>query len=1036
MDSAFRAPSLTSTNLLMNYLGFLDELQNLSKIPKYTHKIEEGNLSTQTRKINVNVDSPGDLVNRALKCLEADETYCRLGLIDNVQQLVNEIYGCKNNCYIVQHSSGVSNVNDSEIQLIDLIEKFEQSNLLDHVYLYAETFEEFFNSCHNWEFSPAIGVYFIDTYDYRSTLLSLLLGTKFLASTALIVVNNVTHIAVRQASWDFINTSCCCELLADVYLSVRENSLNNNFGGNLYLFSWNTQRETCYSLETINQHFKNQVFVESFRQISQEFEEFENLNFLENLKRKALEKQVFKNYDEAIEAYQQVLYWVRYDADVWHNLAVTYYLKDCPEFALDAIKQAMALNPDSLNYRYTLGFIFENTGDSEQAVQIYRTIIQQEPTHINAYMQLANLYVQHGRVDDAIDLCKQAIEANSESYLAYAKLGVLFMEQGEYEQAKLCCSRSLKIHPNNAGLLKRLGKMCEVLGQQLEAYQNFALSAYYKKEYDHAIQYCNLYLELNDRDPKIYIILANSYLFVNAFENAYRMCQLAIEQFPLEPKIYGTVALAYNRIGLNEELVKLKEKANLNLSDNLEKKLATQLRLIDFLPLIYNSHAEIEYYRKDVVNTISQIEQSLEFIEPLQVASEGLKYATNRNLFYQGKNDLELQQRRGTFTHKFMAKLYPEWVKPIVMPEPTATGKIKIGYISHCMFGHTVGRMTLGWLQNHDRRTFEVYSYYVDHQVDIITQRFKIYSDYFYHIPANLEKIAHQILANKLHLLVFLDMGITPITIQLGSLRLAPIQCKFWGPPVTSGLPTIDYFLSSDLMEAEGADRYYSEQLIRLPNIAVSYPQPSTQSLQKTRRDYGFDDGKIIYISCQSLPKYLPQYDYIFPAIAAQIKHAQFVFIQPNRGSKSGETFALRLAKKFRELNLVFENYCIMLPWFDDSNEFLNLNRVCDIFLDTFAWSGGKTTLDALALNLPVVTCPGEFLRGRHAYGILKMLGVTETIAQTESDYIEIAVRLGLDPQWRTEIIEKIQQRQHRLFDDQACIKGLEAFYKTVVSAG
>ncbi len=72
-------------------------------------------------------------------------------------------------------------------------------------------------------------------------------------------------------------------------------------------------------------------------------------------------------------------------------------------------------------------------------------------------------------------------------------------------------------------------------------------------------------------------------------------------------------------------------------------------------------------------------------------------------------------------------------------------------------------------------------------------------------------------------------------------------------------------------------------------------------------------------------------------------------------------------------------------------------------------------------------------MRGRHSYGILQMLDITETIAYTEADYIDIAVRLGLDPDWRAEIAQKMAANRYKLFDDLECVRGLEAFYRQVV---
>jgi protein O-GlcNAc transferase len=112
--------------------------------------------------------------------------------------------------------------------------------------------------------------------------------------------------------------------------------------------------------------------------------------------------------------------------------------------------------------------------------------------------------------------------------------------------------------------------------------------------------------------------------------------------------------------------------------------------------------------------------------------------------------------------------------------------------------------------------------------------------------------------------------------------------------------------------------------------------------------------------------------------------------------------------------------------------DYFNLNLLSDIFLDTLSWSGCNTTLEAIACGLPVVTCPGKFMRSRHSYGILKMMGVTETIAQSEAEYVEIAIRLGLDAEWRQTIAQKVYQRHNLVYDDKTCVTALESFYKKV----
>ena len=103
------------------------------------------------------------------------------------------------------------------------------------------------------------------------------------------------------------------------------------------------------------------------------------------------------------------------------------------------------------------------------------------------------------------------------------------------------------------------------------------------------------------------------------------------------------------------------------------------------------------------------------------------------------------------------------------------------------------------------------------------------------------------------------------------------------------------------------------------------------------------------------------------------------------------------------------------------------------MFLDTLGWSGCVTTFEAVACGLPVVTLPGKLMRARHSFAILTQLGVTETIASNEKDYVEIAVRLALDRQWRQSVIDRMVAGYPNLYSDTRCVRALEDFYQRVV---
>mgnify|MGYP001586303447 CR=1 FL=1 len=118
------------------------------------------------------------------------------------------------------------------------------------------------------------------------------------------------------------------------------------------------------------------------------------------------------------------------------------------------------------------------------------------------------------------------------------------------------------------------------------------------------------------------------------------------------------------------------------------------------------------------------------------------------------------------------------------------------------------------------------------------------------------------------------------------------------------------------------------------------------------------------------------------------------------------------------------------------SGEFMHLLAVSDVMLDPLHWSGGSTSLQALALGLPVVTLPGEFMRGRVTYGCYRQMGLMDCVAFTTGEYVDIAVRLGADSAWREQVKAKILAANHVLFENRDAIRAFERFFREAVAKG
>ncbi|MDF2386959.1 glycosyl transferase family 1 [Nostoc ellipsosporum NOK] len=537
-------------------------------------------------------------------------------------------------------------------------------------------------------------------------------------------------------------------------------------------------------------------------------------------------------------------------------------------------------------------------------------------------------------------------------------------------------------------------------------------------------QYQNL-LEISSGDVEIYARLSHCYKQLNLLDEYFQTLQQAIQLHPTQGNLHFELIIELRRNGRIESAILSAENAANCLPDDYTFQILKYLTI----PSVYDNEEQISFYRQRFIQGLQTLiaQTSLKTTEERHSALAGIGRLTNFYLSYQAQNDIDLQRQYGQLVHEIMAANFPQWVVPLPMPKLQPQQKIRVGYVSYYLHSYSGTLWLTGWLRHCDRENFEIHCYYIGNEPDPVTQQFLDYSDVFHHIPHNLSAVCDQIIADQLHILVFPEIGMNPQTMQMAGLRLAPVQCTAWGHPVTTGLPTIDYFLSSELMEVENAQEHYSEKLIRLPNIGVSYPKPYIPPVVKTRSDFQLPDDAIIYLSCQAPFKYLPQYDFIFAEIAHRVPQAKFVFLR-------GSLIQPRLKRAFAAVGLDYEDYCVFLS-IPERLDYLMINLLSDVYLDTFTWSGGNTSLEAIACNLPIVTYPGEFMRSRHSDSFLKMLGVTDTIALNTAEYIEIAVKLGLDPVWRRDVSQRISQRHDRLFDDKACVLGLEAFYKQVVEA-
>lgn len=261
--------------------------------------------------------------------------------------------------------------------------------------------------------------------------------------------------------------------------------------------------------------------------------------------------------------------------------------------------------------------------------------------------------------------------------------------------------------------------------------------------------------------------------------------------------------------------------------------------------------------------------------------------------------------------------------------------------------------------------------------------------------------------------------------LQLASLRLAPRQLSLWGHPETTGLPTIDGYISADLFEPEDSARFYSEELIRLAGIGSFY-EPTIQDIAP------FDltllrDGNATIILCPGAPfKYQPEDDDVLVNIARSAAPVKLIFFRLKKHRWMSEQLESRLRKKFLERGLEFDRSCVFLDWLEAA-EFHGLLTESDIVLDTIGFSGFNTAMQSIEAGVPYVAFDGQFMRGRLASGLMRAMDIPELIARSRTEFVEISASLARDQGRRAELRNMIESRRRCLFRDHSAVRSLEA---------
>lgn len=643
------------------------------------------------------------------------------------------------------------------------------------------------------------------------------------------------------------------------------------------------------------------------------------------------------------------------------------------EAAEAALREGIAIHPSNDSLHVLLAELLRATNRDDEALAEYERALalgsQQPEIRFNYAATLECVGDHLG----AVRVYREVIEERPDWDAPYLNCGFVECKRDQYESALALFERAIALAPDLAQAHAGAGMAAMKLGDLPEA-----------------IQHCQRVLNIDPRNGA-------------AFQ------QLCTVQYEIG-----------DHQGLRATLAGHQDAASSADGASIARALA--------LPSLLDSRQEIQHVRTRLSAEIAELgRRELKVTDP---SSEiGM---TSFNLAYQGEDDRDLHERIASL-HLHACPGLAYVAAHCARSPARADERIRVGIVSAYLHDHSIGRVMQGLFARFDRERVSVHGFAFQSTADPVYRAMTRDADQWTTLPRELAAAREAIAAARLDVLLYPDIGMDPLTYFLAFARLAPVQCTTWGHPITSGVPALDYFISTDYFEPDGADLHYSERLVRLEDVAMpGYYSRPYEAATAVSPAPGFDRGRRVYFCPQMLFKFHPDFDAILADILRRDSDGEIVIT--HRGAYDRHRLQRLQARLQRSAGDVYDRM-VFLPRTQAPDGYLQRLRGCDVVLDTIQYGGGNTSLEAISAGALVVTLPAAFQRGRHTYGFFRKMRFTDTVVRTAEDYAQLAVRIATDEELRVHLKAEQQKRAAALYEDQGAVRQIEDFFERALAA-
>lgn len=651
-----------------------------------------------------------------------------------------------------------------------------------------------------------------------------------------------------------------------------------------------------------------------------------------------------------------------------------------------------------------LGLAAYSQGKLEEAIQHANRSLVLNPGEAAAHDNLALYYLAQGNHARAEIAARQALSLRPSLVNAANNLGLSLIGQGKLLEALPVYRSTLQLEPANTQALDQLVRILEQLNRPIEALE--ALQEGLKQDPNNTVARQTL-LRLQEGQMDVHSPALSTQqkalklLEANQPVEAEKLLRQALAEARQQPALAAEIAFHLGGIYFQKREFDAAENAY-RLGLSLEASRADRPR--ERTPHILNN------FGNQILNPLGRIaEARAAFLQALSLQPHHAICHSNFLLNEQYSDQaslVRLAQAHEEYDQRHARPLRSTW-KPFPQSRDPDR-QLRIGFLSGDLHHHPVGLTLAPVLERLDKDQWLTVCYANQIGGDAVTERL-IRSAGLWRQVSNLEdaRLAEQIRSDQIDLLVDLSGHTGNNRLLTLARRPAPLQLSWFGYVGTTGLSAIQYLLADRFHVPPGAENHYREKVLLLPHAYACYDPPTylpeCQSLPALSR------GHITFGCFNNLSKMNDRVISTWAEILHKVPRSRLK-LKYHWFDDIGirEEMLGRFARK----DIAAEK--IEFVGQTGHADHLHHYNSIDLALDPFPYSGGLTTLEALIMGVPVITCPGETFAGRHAFSYLSNLGMRETIAATLPEYIHLAIRLAGNvtqlQEWRSQLRARMMQ--------------------------